>query len=163
MKTQLATDGNWHIAAVSVPVPGSVRDKKLCDQLQTLERLPTSCEAAADKGYQGLVTDTVSTLSTRDVETGVEKKVPRSLLILLIVMVILRFYFIISEQVFFFFLAQSSHKSTHFQPFCKLLKCLNEKFNHWRVLCNLRHVRPTFRTPIIENLNISKHTFRQAT
>jgi predicted restriction endonuclease len=36
-------------------------------------------------------------------------------------MVILRFYFIISEQVFFFFLAQSSHKSTHFQPFCKLL------------------------------------------
>lgn len=77
LKTQLATDGNWHIAAVSVPVPGSVHDKKLCDQLQTLERLPTGCEAAADKGYQGLVTDTVSTLSTRHVETGVEKKVPR--------------------------------------------------------------------------------------
>lgn len=77
MKTQLATDGNWHIAAVSVPVPGSIHDKKLCDQLQTLERLPTGCEAAADKGYQGLATDTVSTLSTRDVETGVEKQVPR--------------------------------------------------------------------------------------
>ena len=53
-------------------------------------------------------------------------KVSRSLLILLIVMVILRFYFIISEQVFFFFLAQSSHKSTHFQPFCKLLSFINE-------------------------------------
>ena len=48
-------------------------------------------------------------------------KFSRSSLILLIVMVILRFYFIISEQVFFFFLGQSSHKSTHFQPFCKLL------------------------------------------
>ena len=77
LKTQLATDGNWHIAAVSVPVPGSIHDKKLCDQLQTLERLPTGCETAADKGYQGLATDTVSTLSTRDVETGVEKQVPR--------------------------------------------------------------------------------------
>ena len=77
MKTQLATDGNWHIAAVSVPVPGSIHDKKLCDQLQTLERLPTGCETAADKGYQGLATDTVSTLSTRDVETGVGKQVPR--------------------------------------------------------------------------------------
>ena len=77
LKTQLASDGNWHIAAVSVPVPGSIHDKKLCDQLQTLERLPTGCEAAADKGYQGLATDTVSTLSTLDVETGVEKQVPR--------------------------------------------------------------------------------------
>ena len=115
LKTQIATDGLWHIAAVSVPVPDAIHDKKLCDQLQTLERLPTGCEAAADKGYQGLVTDTVSTLSTRDVETGVEKKVPRSLLILLIVMVILRFYFIISEQVFFFFLGQSSHNSAVLQ------------------------------------------------
>ena len=33
LKTQLA--------AISVPVPGSIHDKKLCDQLQTLEHLPT--------------------------------------------------------------------------------------------------------------------------
>jgi hypothetical protein len=31
----------------------------------------------ADKGYQGLATDTVSTISTHDVQTGVEKQVPR--------------------------------------------------------------------------------------
>ena len=77
LKTQIATDGNWHIAAISVPVFGSIHDKKLCDQLQTLKRLPTGCEAAADKGYQGLATDTVSTISALDVETGVEKRVPR--------------------------------------------------------------------------------------
>jgi hypothetical protein len=77
LKTQLATDGNWHIAAVSVPVPDAIHDKKLCDQLRTLGRLPTGCEAAADKGYQGLTTDTVSTISTLDVQTGVEKQVPR--------------------------------------------------------------------------------------
>jgi hypothetical protein len=58
----------WHIAAISVPVHGSIHDKKLCDQLQTLERLPTGCEAFADKGYQGLATDTVSTTSTLDSE-----------------------------------------------------------------------------------------------
>lgn len=46
-----------------VPVPGSVHDKKLCDQLQTLDRLPTGCEAAADKGCQGLETDVVNTIS----------------------------------------------------------------------------------------------------
>jgi len=77
LKTQIATDGLWHIAAVSVPVPDAIHDKKLCDQLQTLERLLTGCEAAADKGYQGLATDTVSTISTLDVQTGVEKQVPR--------------------------------------------------------------------------------------
>ncbi len=77
LKTQIATDGLWHIAAVSVPVPDAIHDKKLCDQLQTLERLPTGCEAAADKGYQGLATDTVSTISTHDVQTCVEKQVPR--------------------------------------------------------------------------------------
>jgi hypothetical protein len=77
LKTQIVTDGNWHIAAVSVPAPGSIHDKKLCDNLQTLERLPAGCEAVADKGYQGLATDTVSTVSTIDVQTGVKKQVSR--------------------------------------------------------------------------------------
>ena len=63
LKTQLATDSVWHIAAISVPVPDSIHDKKICDQLQTLKRLPTGCEALADKGYQGLATDTVRWLS----------------------------------------------------------------------------------------------------
>ena len=58
------------IAAVSVPVPGSMHDKKRCNQLQTLERLPTGCKVGADKGYQGLATDPVSTISTLDSETG---------------------------------------------------------------------------------------------
>ena len=69
LKTQLATNGNWHIAAVSVPVSGSIHDKKLCDQLQILERLSTGSEAVADIGYQGLATDSVSTISTLDVKT----------------------------------------------------------------------------------------------
>jgi len=54
-----------------------MHDKKRCNQLQTLERLPTGCKVGADKGYQGLATDPVSTISTLDSETGVEKQVPR--------------------------------------------------------------------------------------
>jgi hypothetical protein len=77
LKTQMATDGSWHIAAISEPVPGSIHDKKLCDQLQTLEHLPTGCEVGADKGYQGLATDSVSTISVHNAEAGVEKQVPR--------------------------------------------------------------------------------------
>lgn len=77
LKTQIATDGKWHITAISMPVPGSMHDKKLCDELQTLERLPAGCETLADKGYQGLATDSVSTVNTFDPETGVKKQVPR--------------------------------------------------------------------------------------
>ena len=47
-----------------------MHDKKRCNQLQTLERLPTGCKVGADKGYQGLATDPVSTISTLDSETG---------------------------------------------------------------------------------------------
>ena len=77
LKTQIATDGNHHIAAVSMPVPGSMHDKKLCDKLQTLERLPRGCEVGADKGYQGLATDNVSSVTVPNAETGAEQQVPR--------------------------------------------------------------------------------------
>lgn len=53
LKTQMVSDGNHRIVAISVAFPGSVSDKKLCDALATVERLPDDCHAAADKGYQG--------------------------------------------------------------------------------------------------------------
>src|SRR5439155_26977054 len=54
LKTQFATDDQHHILAISVAVAGAIHDKALCDQLRTLERLPDDCEAAMDKGYQGV-------------------------------------------------------------------------------------------------------------
>jgi hypothetical protein len=54
LKTQLVTDGDHHILAISAAVPGATHDKPLCDGLQTLARLPDGAEATADKGYQGL-------------------------------------------------------------------------------------------------------------
>jgi hypothetical protein len=76
LKTQLLTDGEHHIVAISEAVPGAVHDKKLSDQVQTIERLPDGCEADADKGYQGLA-DQVTLVTVRNVETGEEQQVPR--------------------------------------------------------------------------------------
>jgi len=76
LKTQLVTDGNHHIVAISEAVPGAEHDKKLSDDVQTIERLPDGCEADADKGYQGLA-DQVSLVTIRNAETGVEQQVPR--------------------------------------------------------------------------------------
>jgi len=45
LKTQLVTDGEHHILAISEAVPGKMHDKKLSDHLQTVERLPDGCEA----------------------------------------------------------------------------------------------------------------------
>ena len=53
-----------------------MHDKKLSDQLQTVERLPDGCEADADKGYQGLA-EQVSQVTVTDPETGAEHQVPR--------------------------------------------------------------------------------------
>jgi hypothetical protein len=53
-KTQRVTDGEHPIRATSEAIPGKMHDKKLSDQLQTLERLPDGCEVKADGGYQGL-------------------------------------------------------------------------------------------------------------
>lgn len=76
LKTQLVTDGEHHIEAISVAVPGAMHDKKLCDQVKTVERLPNGCEADADKGYQGLA-EQVTLVTVRNVETGEEQQVPR--------------------------------------------------------------------------------------
>jgi len=76
LKTQIVTDGEHHIEAVSVAVPGAMHDKKLCDRVRTIERLPDGCEADADKGYQGLA-EQVTLVTIHNVETGEEQQVPR--------------------------------------------------------------------------------------
>jgi hypothetical protein len=75
-KTQFATDGEHHIEAISVSVPGAKSDIKLSDEVGTVERLPDDCEAQADKGYQGL-DKRVGLVTVRDTETGAQKQVPR--------------------------------------------------------------------------------------
>jgi len=62
--------------AISAAVPGKTHDKNLSAQLQTIERLPDGCEAAADKGYQGLA-EQVSQVTVTDPQTGAEHHVPR--------------------------------------------------------------------------------------
>jgi hypothetical protein len=76
LKTQLVTDGEHHIVAISEAVPGKTHDKTLSDHLQTVARLPDGCEADADKGYQGLA-EQVSQVTVTDPETGVQHLVPR--------------------------------------------------------------------------------------
>ena len=76
LKTQFVTDGQHHIEAISSAQAGATHDKALCDQLRTLERLPDSCEADADKGYQGLGAQ-VSLVSVRDPQTGAIAQLPR--------------------------------------------------------------------------------------
>lgn len=38
LKTQFVTDGEHHIQAISVAVPGAKNDKKLSDDTKTVER-----------------------------------------------------------------------------------------------------------------------------
>ncbi|MBI3422262.1 MAG: transposase [Acidobacteria bacterium] len=76
LKTQFVTDGEHHIAAISEATPGAKHDKKLSDEVKTVERLPDGCEADADKGYQGLA-DQVALVTVRNAETGEEQHVPR--------------------------------------------------------------------------------------
>ena len=76
LKTQMLADGIHIIKAISTAVPGAKHDKALCDQLLTLERLPTGCEADADKGYQGLASQ-VTRVTLEDVTTGETLLVPR--------------------------------------------------------------------------------------
>jgi hypothetical protein len=76
LKTQIVTDGDHHILAISAAVPGATHDKPLCDGLHTLERLPDGIEADADKGYQGLAAQ-VETVSACDIATHEEQQRPR--------------------------------------------------------------------------------------
>lgn len=76
LKTQFVTDGEHHIIAISAAVPGAQHDKKLSDEVKTVDRLPDGCEADADKGYQGLAQQ-VTMVTVRNPETGEEQQVPR--------------------------------------------------------------------------------------
>ena len=76
LKTQIVTDGEHHIQAISVAVPGATHDKALSDRVQTLAHLPDGCEADADKGYQGLAAQ-VPRVVVRDPTTGTEQVVRR--------------------------------------------------------------------------------------
>ena len=76
LKTQLVTDGDHHIRAISAAVPGATHDKALCDALRTVDRLPDGVEADADKGYQGLAAQ-VETMAACDVATREEQHRPR--------------------------------------------------------------------------------------
>ena len=76
LKTEFVTDGEHHMVAMSEAVPGAQHDKKLSDEVQTLERLPDGCEVDADKGYQGLDKE-VTLVTVRNPETGEEHQVPR--------------------------------------------------------------------------------------
>lgn len=76
LKTEIVTDGEHHIVALSEAVPGAKHDKKLSDEVKTLERLPDGCEVDADKGYQGLDKQ-VTLVTVCNPETGEEHQVPR--------------------------------------------------------------------------------------
>lgn len=54
MKSQLVGGIDHQIKAISTSVPGSKHDKKLSDEVKTVQRLPDDIDAIADKGYQGM-------------------------------------------------------------------------------------------------------------
>ncbi len=76
VKTQMVTDDEHHIEAISEVVPGSKHDKKLCEEVQTIERMPYGSEGIGDKGYQGL-DKKVEKVEVVDEETGEVRKIPR--------------------------------------------------------------------------------------
>jgi len=76
LKTQLVSDDDHHIVAISQAVPGACHDKKLADDLQTVQRLPDGCEADGDKGYQGL-SQQVEWITLENEETGEKEQKPR--------------------------------------------------------------------------------------
>lgn len=76
LKTQLLTDGDHHIIAITDAVPGATHDKKLSDDAHTLERLPDGCTVDVDKGYQGMA-EQVSLITVVNPETNEEQQVPR--------------------------------------------------------------------------------------
>jgi hypothetical protein len=76
LKTQVVTDADHHIVAISTAVPGTMHDKTLCDSLHTLERLPDGAEVKLDKGYQGVAAQ-VELVTVRDATTGQEQQVAR--------------------------------------------------------------------------------------
>lgn len=76
LKTQFAVGRDYEIHAISQAVPGAEHDKKLSDEVHTLDHLPDDCEADADKGYQGLAAQ-VNSVTVRNPETGDQREEPR--------------------------------------------------------------------------------------
>ena len=76
VKTQLATDDDHHIVAISEGVPGAEHDKALSERLNTIEHLPDGCEVDADKGYQGLDKQ-VKSVTVIDPQTGEQQEMAR--------------------------------------------------------------------------------------
>jgi len=76
LKTQVVIDGQHHIVAITITLPGATSDKKLADQTRTVERLPDDCHAQADKGYQGL-TKQVAVTPVENQEAGQTDQLPR--------------------------------------------------------------------------------------
>jgi hypothetical protein len=76
LKTQFVADPTHYIHALSAAVPGATHDKKLSDQVRTLEHLPDGCEADADKGYQGLAAQ-IPWIWVHDAVNGAKALVPR--------------------------------------------------------------------------------------
>lgn len=76
LKTQLVTDADHHILAISEAVPGALHDKTVADRVGTITRLPDDTELDADKGYQGLANG-VPLLTICDPISGARAQVPR--------------------------------------------------------------------------------------
>ncbi len=74
--TQMVTDGEHHIVAISICFPGAMVDKTISDEVGTMKRLPDDCHAKADKGYQG-IDKQVETKSVENPETGEIEEMPR--------------------------------------------------------------------------------------
>jgi hypothetical protein len=74
LKTQLVTDDDHHIVAISVAVPGMMHDKKLGDAVETVARLPDGATVDGDKEYQGLAA-AVDTITVVDTTTGAMQEV----------------------------------------------------------------------------------------
>jgi hypothetical protein len=78
LKTQVITDGQHHIEAISVAVPGAEHVRPSVIGCATIARLPDGCEADADKGYQGLANQ-VEQVRLVDPATGTVHVIPRLL------------------------------------------------------------------------------------
>ncbi len=78
LKTQIASDEDHYIHAISESVPGATHDKTLSDNVRTIDYLPDGCEVDADKGYQGLAKQ-VDLVTVINSETGEEQEVARLL------------------------------------------------------------------------------------
>ena len=76
LSTQVVTDAEHHIVAITISFPGAMVDKAISDQVGTTERLPDDCHAQADKGYQGIHKQ-VGTKLVQNPDTDEQQEVPR--------------------------------------------------------------------------------------